>query len=766
MTLKTEHGSNDPYRRTLDGLLEGCQIIGHDWCYRYINDAADKHNRRPKEELLGRKYMEMWPGIESTEVFAMIRRCLEERIPHEMENEFTHPDGTKGWYELSIQAVPEGVLILSHDITGRKRTEEALKESEARLKEAHRIVRLGSWTYYFEDRLWWSDELYSIYGVSPETFTPSAEAFINLIHPDDRASMRDWIEACVAGKKPGELEFRTIFPDGTIRMFSGRGELVHDAKNRPAYVAGTTQDITERKRAEEALRKSEGEFRRVINAINEVIYAGTLGDDPTKSTLTFVSNQVREVFGLSPDDFLQSPNLWFDNIHLDDREKLTEETNLAITTMTPVTRLYRVKNPQLKEYRWIEDEFIPQGEHGKVAEFFGVARDVTDKKKLEQQFLRSQRMESIGVLAGGIAHDMNNILGPIVLSMQLFKKKLSDPKDQRMIELLETNSMRGTELVKQILTFARGSEVERTPLQLRHLIEELRTFVRQTFPPNISIETDIPKNLWVVEGNPTQLHQVLLNLCVNARDAMPGGGTLLLKAENVSLDEHYARMHAEAKAGSYVVISVEDTGMGIPQDILSKIFDPFFTTKEQGKGTGLGLSTVYTIAKGHGGFVNVYSEVGEGTRFKVYFPATESAEATQTRVLEQESRAGRGEFILLVDDEAAVREITMIILEASGYKVLTANDGVEAISLYARHGHEINLVITDMNMPFLDGPALVRALHKMNPRVRIIGASGLAEKAKIAEAQGSGLNSFLSKPYTAEKLLKAIATVLGEEYSG
>jgi CheY-like chemotaxis protein len=315
-------------------------------------------------------------------------------------------------------------------------------------------------------------------------------------------------------------------------------------------------------------------------------------------------------------------------------------------------------------------------------------------------------------------------------------------------------------MVKQVLEFARGVEGERIVLQLKHLIKEITKTLAETLPKSISVECFVPADIWPVTGDPTRIHQVLLNLCVNARDAMPLGGILSVKAENVSIDESYARMVLDARPGQFVLISVTDTGTGIPAEILSRVFEPFFTTKAHGKGTGLGLSTVLGIVKSHGGFLNVYSEVGKGTQFRAYFPAAESAITKQAREERAEVPLGHGELVLVVDDELAIREITRSTLEAFGYTALTAGDGTEAIALYAQNKDAIDVVLTDMMMPYMDGTATIRGLRNIDPRVKIIASSGVADDGKAAEATAAGVKILLSKPYTAEALLNALAETL------
>lgn len=395
---------------------------------------------------------------------------------------------------------------------------------------------------------------------------------------------------------------------------------------------------------------------------------------------------------------------------------------------------------------------------GNPKQFSPSAPTLPKKKQLESQFLRAQRLESIGTLAGGIAHDLNNVLAPILLAVQLLERKLSDESSQRLLETLENNAKRGSDLVRQILSFARGIEANRTIVQVRHLIAEIKQIAKETFPKSIEFKTDIPRDLWTICGNATQLHQVLINLCVNARDAMPEGGTLSILAENILIDKNYARMNFDAQVGPYIVITITDTGTGIAPEILERIFEPFFTTKELGKGTGLGLSTVLGITKSHGGFVKVYSKVGQGTQFKVYLPGIKIPETQQLQQI-QTLPIGKNELILVVDDEAAIREITKESLETYAYKVLTASDGIEAIALYAQHKQDISVVLVDMMMPSMDGPTTIRMLKKMNPQVKIIAVSGLTSN-QFTQGADPNVKAFLSKPYTAKELLQAVYTIL------
>lgn len=413
------------------------------------------------------------------------------------------------------------------------------------------------------------------------------------------------------------------------------------------------------------------------------------------------------------------------------------------------------------EARWT----LVRDNAGQPKAILAINTDITDRKKLEAQFLRTQRMETIGTLTSGIAHDLNNILAPILMSAPMLRWDLKPEEVEKMLVTIETSTQRGANLVKQLLTFGRGVEGQRVSVQPKHLINELVKMARETFPKNIILRSKHPHDLWTIRGDATQLHQVLLNLCVNARDAMPQGGTLSVTAENARLAEGDARLpDFEAKPGPYVVLRVEDGGQGIPPEIMDRIFDPFFTTKEPGKGTGLGLSTLMGIVKSHGGFVRVDSHIGKGSRFEVCLPATPD---DQTSFAGREQAAlpeGQGETILVVDDEALILAMWKQVLESYGYKVLTAGDGVEALSLFAQYREDIDLVLTDLMMPFLDGAGLVRGLRKMNENVKVIASTGIGSQsdqaALIEQMQRLGVHRLLRKPYEKDELLKELDKAL------
>ena len=381
--------------------------------------------------------------------------------------------------------------------------------------------------------------------------------------------------------------------------------------------------------------------------------------------------------------------------------------------------------------------------------------DITEKKNAEKLMLRTQRLESIGTLASGVAHDLNNALAPILMSVSMLRMQY--PDDNHLFDIVESSAKRGADMVRQLLTFAKGVEGERMLIQPQRLLKEMQKMIKGSFPKNIELEIHFPGNLHTILGDATQLHQVLLNLCVNARDAMPEGGTLVMTAENTSIDAGQAETAHDAKPGRYVIWSIRDTGTGIPQEIIDRIFEPFFTTKAMDKGTGLGLSTVLGIVKSHGGFVRVSSVVGQGSTFAVYLPASEAA-AQDVAPAPEEASAFRanGECILVVDDEPPIREIIRRVLESANFRVITAADGTDALVKVADNHEVLRAVITDYHMPNVDGLNFVRVLKHVLPQAKIIVTSGRMDDRVAGEFDSLGINARLDKPFTQAKLIETL----------
>ncbi len=514
---------------------------------------------------------------------------------------------------------------------------------------------------------------------------------------------------------------------------------------------GISRDITERKRTEEQIRDQ----ARLLDLAPEAILVRDLED-----RVRYWNKSAERIYGWTAQEAIGKKvgRLLHKDFSNGAKYEAAWKAVLEKGDWQGEFTL-RTKSGQevIEETRWT----LVRDPQGIPKSILTISADITEKKKLEAQFLRAQRMENIGAVAGGIAHDLNNVLTPLLVAVQLLKGKINDADGQKLLNALETNVERGAKLVKQVLTFGRGVQGERIPVQPAYIIREIKQIIQETFPKSVEFECDSPAGLWTITGDSTQLYQVLLNLAVNARDAMPNGGKLSFRLENVVLDEAYSRMNLGSKPGPYVVFEVTDTGTGIPKEIHDRIFDPFFTTKDPGHGTGLGLSTTLGIVKSHGGFIHCYSEPGKGSTFKVYLPANAAPKAAENAATEQiKLPRGRNELVLVVDDEEPIRAVAQKTLECFGYRVLLAANGVEAASLYSSRRNEIAAVITDMAMPVMDGPATIVALRSINPEVKIIGSSGFGSKYAAPRANGAETEHFIRKPYSTEAMLHALHQVL------
>ncbi|MGZ5004485.1 MAG: hybrid sensor histidine kinase/response regulator, partial [Chthoniobacterales bacterium] len=636
-----------------------------------------------------------------------------------------------------------GVVTIS-DITERKQTEDLIRASEVRYRALFESNPSPMWVYDLETLSFLAVNAAAVkhYGYSQDEFRAMT---IKDIRPsedipalDDLSQKNDHLDH--------SKQWRHCTKDGRLNDVEITSHELTWLGRRAKVVL--INDITERKRAEETLR----EQTDIINRAHDAIIIRNFENE----SITFWNKGAEHLYGWNASEAIGRT---IGDLIFGGPKEREEPLNVLLSTGE--------FHGEIKQVTKDGREIMVDCRATLVREAAGQARsvllintDVTEQKKLETQLLRAQRLESIGTLASGVAHDLNNILTPILICAEVLRENTQDEDSIRTLQLIDYSARRGAAIVKQVLTFARRVEGKRVLIKPSHLIQELVDIAQKTFPKSIEIKSAYSDEVWSIEADPTQLHQVLLNLSVNARDAMPNGGVLTVAAENFEVDENYASMISGAKSGAHVMLRVSDTGSGMPRSVIEKIFDPFFTTKEIGKGTGLGLSTALGIVKSHGGFVSVYSEVGAGTTFKIFLPAQMSDVGGGKSKVSLESLNGNGELILVVDDEPNILGVTKMILEKHNYQVLAANDGPEALASIAEKKSSIHAVLTDISMPYMSGVAVVRATRKMKPEMLFIASTGQGEEAHVSELRSLGVTNLLAKPYDSAKLLQALHDAL------
>jgi PAS domain S-box-containing protein len=631
--------------------------------------------------------------------------------------------------------------VVLHDITERKRSEEATRVSVQRFELFMDNLPGYAWIKDQACRYVYANKSCRQFAMDGREWFGKTDA--ELWPPELAASLRANDER-VLDNEASVQSVEMVGQTGAQRAVLSSKFPIHNGNGEVAFVCGIGIDITERRQAEERVR----EQADIINLAHDAIVVRDL-----QGQIQFWNKGAERLYGWTAVevDGRNVNDIHYDrlgpfhaaSIALEKKGKWSGELQQRCKDGSTVT----------VDARWT----LVRDENGKPKSVLSINTDITERKDLEARFLRAQRVESIGALASGVAHDLNNILSPILMGAAVLRRTEMADADGMILSTIETCAQRGADIVKQVLTFARGAEGARLLLQPAHLINDMAKIAEGTFPKAITVQTSYPQLLWPIEGDPTQLHQVLLNLCVNARDAMPAGGTLTISAQNFPVDEHYASMTPGAKAGPHVLLEVKDAGMGIPREIVDKIFDPFFTTKELGHGTGLGLSTVIGIVKSHGGFLSVESEIGQGASFKIYLPAKMDSAAAAPQHATAIPPTANGELLLIVDDETPILEVAQALLEGHGYRVLKAADATEALAIFALRRDEIALVLTDLAMPLMDGLALIRTLQKMKPDVRIVASSGHdSPERSVRELPSLNVRACLTKPYNKETLLKTL----------
>jgi PAS domain S-box-containing protein len=684
-------------------------------------------------------------------VFAELQKHLNgETTQYTSEHRMLCKDGSYKWVldrgrvmSRTADGKPLRMIGTHSDISDRKQAEEALHlQSHALASAVEGIAQLDVQGLYVAVNAAYADLL------GYQTNELIGLPWQQTVHPADQPKMAIAYQHMLDEGKV-DVECRGVRKDGStfykqIMMVTSFSQEQHRVGHY-CFV----KDITERKQAEEKIREQANLLEITADAISvrdldhHILFWN-------KGAEHLYGWQASEVLGRNALELLYRP----EDIQIQ-LPMIQEALGQNGEWQGELSKVAKDGHMIVVQSRWT----LMRDDAGQPKSILAVSTDITEKKQLESQVFRAQRLESLGTLASGVAHDFNNILTPILAASQLLPMKIPqlDEANRQLLQLIESSTKRGAALVKQILAFARGVEGTRMPLYVQDVLTEAIQVIRQTFPKTIELVTDTSAaGQTLVSADATQLQQVLMNLCVNARDAMPFGGTLRLSVQTQDLDAAYTRTHLEAHTGSYVVITVSDTGTGISTALLDRIFDPFFTTKETGQGTGLGLSTVLGIVKNHEGFVQVESTVGQGTQFQVFIPAI--ADMPVPPIAGSPITVGNQELILIVDDEPLIQQVTQTTLESHGYKTLVAKDGAEAISVYAQRQQDIQAVLMDIMMPGMDGLTAIRAMQRLNPKVKVIAASGLSSNSQLAER--ANVKAFLAKPYTAQELLDTLQQVV------
>ncbi len=757
--------SREEFKALFDHAPVGYHELDTDGRIVRINQTELKMLGYTAEELLGQFVWEL-SADEARTRRAVLAKLAGEMPPSEgFERRLRRKDGSTIPVLINDRMLKRADGVITgmrggvQDITERKRAEEGMRESQALYQSFVEQLPTPVFRKDSEGRFVMGNaHFWRLKGLKAEDLIGKKPLEAAAVKPAGQKPSGQTLEYSIIGEKAHEEIMRTgkiIETEEEYPREDGGKQFLHvvrmpvfDPTGRIIGTQGIQFDITERKQAEERIRKQAA----LLDAANDAIYVRAMDH-----TVTYWNNGAERLHG-----WTRAEALGRNILDLIKYEGDTFETaSAALLTQGNWSGELQTTSKADKRVtvfcRWT----LLRNESNRPKEVLVINSDITRQKQLEADYLRAQRMEGIGALAGGIAHDLNNILHPILMTAPLLRETIGDPDSREMLNTVEKCARRGSDIVKQLLTFARGKPGTRAFLSVRHLLDDMNTLMQATFPKSILLRVHLPVNLWPVLGDATQIHQALMNICVNARDAMPDGGALTLAAENLTLDEAFAAMMPGAKPGHYICVSVTDTGMGISPENLDRIFDPFFTTKDIGKGTGLGLAMVLGIVRGHGGFVRVNSQAAAGTTFELYLPA--SPEAKATALPERETlppRAG-GELILVVDDEADVRRVVQHALEKHGYRVISAVEGGEALSLFGRHRAEIKAVLTDMMMPGMDGPSLVQALRHLEPKLPIIGMTGVAEKAEFKKGETLGLLALLTKPFNSAELLNTLHQVRG-----
>jgi two-component system cell cycle sensor histidine kinase/response regulator CckA len=729
----------------------------------YWNPAAEKMFGYTAEEALGRDLHRFLAPEEYHEAYQRGFVAFKDRgtgpvVGRTLEFVAKKKDGSPLPIEISTSAInvkdqwhAAGII---RDITERKQAEQSLRESEEKYRNIlesieegfFEVDRAGNFTFV-------NDSICAMSGYSRNEIQGMNNRAYTA--PETATRMfRVFSEIYRTGRPATMLDYEIIRKDGTVKILELSASLRRDSAGRPVGFRGIVRDVTERQRAEEALRESEEKYRTVLEANPDPVVVCD-----RESRVLYFNPAFTRVFGWTLEERLGRP-----------LERFVPEDNQAETKMTMERLMAGESFFGFESRRYSKGgQILPVSVSGTVyrdrdgnpvGSIINL-RDITEQKKLQGQLQHAQKMEAVGTLAGGIAHDFNNLLQAVQGYAELLSRgKPKDHPDCAGLQKILNAAKRGAELTRQLLTFSRKVESRKRPLDLNHEVHEIRRLLERTLPRMIDIELHLAEDLKIANADPVQMEQVLMNLAVNSKDAMPQGGGLLIETKNVTLDVDFCKNHLGSRPGDYVMLGVSDTGHGMDGRTIAHIFEPFYTTKGPGQGTGLGLAMVYGIVKEHEGYITCHSAPGVGTTFKIYLPTVdEPAEAHEERERVCQVKKG-SEIILLVDDEEFIRDVAVQLLREFGYTVLTAANGEAALEIYRKEHGRIDLVILDLIMPGMGGMKCLREILKVNPQGRVLVASGYSAGGPAREAIDAGARGYLGKPYDIDKMLSVIREVL------
>jgi PAS domain S-box-containing protein len=735
--------------RILEGVSDACVVLDRDWKYVYVNARAGKLFARAPEQLVGKHIWTEFPEGVDQEFYRAYYRAVDTQQFQVLEAWYPPWDR---WFENRIYPSPEGLVIFFQDITERKRDEERARQGARVRAKAEEMAHFGAWEWNAEsNHVEWSDELYRIYGLDHDTFGASFEAYLQRVHPDDRPRVRATIERALREKTNVTFDERIVRADGGTRYLHSWAGIRTDEKGQQGLV-GACLDTTELFEATTELRRSQAWLRAAMEAAD----IGLWEWDILRNTVTW-SRGVERLFGISAGAFSGTYDAYLRLVHPDDRERVDSTVRASLARGAEYEVLHRVLASD-GSTRWIEGRGrVLTDEQGRRVRMTGSVADVTHRHALEEGVRQSQKMEAIGRLAAGVAHDFNNLLTVILTVTDLLSHGSGLDESARLgVNEIVGAAKRASVLTRQLLALSRQQSPSVEAIDLNDIIDSSATMLRRLLPEDVHLNVELEPKLWSVRGDAGQIEQVLLNLVVNARDAMPDGGEIRIATRNDGL------LRTPTPHGPFIVLSVSDTGTGMTAETRARVFEPFFTTKPVGEGTGLGLTMVYGIIRQLGGTIEVDTAPGRGTTFTLKIPAQPTALEITAASAPRGELTGVGETVLLVDDQDAIRRTLGRLLKSMGYRVVEASDAASALGLVdsPETGH-VDVLLTDVGMPGMNGVELAKELRASHPDLGVVFMSGYAEGAPQGFT-GPRIAS-VAKPFSSSEISAVLRGVISPE---